>query len=118
MLRPFILTLITLFILSWLLPTITFASITTLIIAGVVLTLLNSVVKPVLKLLLLPINLITFGLFSIVLNAGLLWLALALVPGFYIDSIVLFGIQLGQLGSLVFVSTCISFIHSITKTLL
>ena len=118
MLRPFILTLVTLFALSWLLPAITFANLTTLIVASVVLTILNGVVKPVLKLLLLPINLITFGLFSIVLNAGILWFALALVPGFHIDPIVLFGIQFGQLASLVFVSACIGCIHAITKNLL
>ncbi|MDA1079231.1 MAG: phage holin family protein [bacterium] len=118
MLRPFVLTLVTLFVLSWLLPAITFTNLTTLLIAGVVLTLLNGIVKPVLKLLLLPINLITFGLFSIFLNAGILWLALAIVPGFHIDSIVLFGLQFGQLGSLVLVSACISSIHSVAKTLL
>jgi len=117
MLRPFILTLVTLFVLSWLLPAISFTSITTLIIAGVVLTLLNGIVRPVLKLLLLPINLITFGLFSIVLNAGILWLALALVPGFHIDPIILFGMRFGELSSLVLVSACISFIHSTAKTL-
>lgn len=118
MLRPFFLTLITLFILSWLLPGISFASITTLLIAAVVLTLLNTVVRPILKLLLLPINLITFGLFSIVLNAAILWLALAIVPGFHIDPITLFGIAFGQFGSLVLVSTCIGSIHSLAKNLL
>ena len=40
------------------------------------------VVRPILKLLTLPINLITFGLFSFVLNALLFWFLASFVQGF------------------------------------
>ena len=43
-------------------------------IAGVVLGLLNMAVKPVLKLISMPFIILTLGLFTIVINALLLWL--------------------------------------------
>jgi putative membrane protein len=42
--------------------------------AGLVLGALNTFVRPVLKLITLPLRLITFGLFTFVINAGILWL--------------------------------------------
>ncbi|MDQ2682975.1 MAG: phage holin family protein [Chloroflexota bacterium] len=50
------------------------------VIFGVALGLLTSFVKPVLSLLTLPISCLTFGLFSIVLNAALFGLAASLSP--------------------------------------
>ncbi len=44
--------------------------------------LLNAVVRPILIILTLPINLLTLGLFTFVLNALLFWLVARLVPGF------------------------------------
>jgi putative membrane protein len=52
----------------------------------VVLTLLNLLVKPLIQLLTLPINILTLGLFSFIINALILWLAAYLVKGFSIDS--------------------------------
>lgn len=46
---------------------------------------ISLVIKPVLHLLTLPITLITFGLFALVLNALLFWLMAVLVPGFMVD---------------------------------
>ena len=45
---------------------------------ALVLGLLNAFVKPIIKLLTFPINLITLGLFSLVINAVLFWLAASL----------------------------------------
>lgn len=47
---------------------------------ALVIGLLNAVLKPVLVLLTLPITLLTLGLFHLVLNAFLFWLAAALTP--------------------------------------
>ncbi|GAA6113470.1 MAG: phage holin family protein [Apilactobacillus sp.] len=55
------------------------ASITTALIAAVVLAVLNALVKPVLFILSLPINIITLGLFSIVLNGIMLEITSAVV---------------------------------------
>ncbi|MBV7389143.1 MULTISPECIES: phage holin family protein [Enterococcus] len=50
------------------------ASLTTALIASFVLSLLNALVKPVLVLLSLPLNILTLGLFSFVISAGMLQL--------------------------------------------
>ncbi len=53
--------------------------------AGIILGLVNAVVRPVLILLTLPATLLTLGLFIFVLNAVCLALTAALVPGFEIE---------------------------------
>ena len=57
-------------------------SVTTAIIAAVVLGLINMIVRPVIVLLTLPISMLTLGLFLLVINAGMLSLAAWLVNGF------------------------------------
>ncbi len=52
------------------------------VILAVVLGLINVFIKPIIGLLTLPINIITLGLFSLVVNALLILLAGMLVPGF------------------------------------
>ena len=52
------------------------------VIAAVVLGALNLIIRPVLLLLTLPINLLTLGLFSLVVNAALVLAASSVVPGF------------------------------------
>jgi putative membrane protein len=54
------------------------------LVAAVVLGLVNAVIKPILLLLTLPINLLTLGLFTVVINALLVWFTSKLVPGFHI----------------------------------
>lgn len=54
----------------------------TLLLAALVIGLVNAVVKPVLVLLTLPITIVTLGLFYLVLNGLMLYLAAALTPGF------------------------------------
>ncbi|OLZ08696.1 phage holin family protein [Sulfobacillus thermosulfidooxidans] len=53
-------------------------------VAALVLGLVNTTIKPIVKLLTLPINLLTFGLFGWVINALMLWLVSAIVPGFIV----------------------------------
>ena len=52
--------------------------------AGLVLALINAVVRPVLLFLTLPFTLVTLGLFLFVLNAFCLWLTSFLVTGFVV----------------------------------
>ena len=52
------------------------------LIAAVVLAALNLFIRPILLFLPLPIYVVTLGLFSLVLNALLVWLASLVVPGF------------------------------------
>jgi putative membrane protein len=118
LLKPIISTIVTIFILAWLLPTVSYLNWTTLILAGVVLTLLQKIVRPILKLLFLPINIVTLGLFSVVLNVFLLWLATYLVPGFQIQPMTLLGVQLGSFFSLLVVSIFLGFLQGIVGLVL
>jgi putative membrane protein len=52
------------------------------LIAALVLGLLNTIVRPVLFILTLPITIITLGLFTFVLNAGLFLFAASFIEGF------------------------------------
>lgn len=66
-------------------------------VVAIVLGILNLTVKPVLLVLTLPINILTLGLFTLVINTLLIFLAGAIVPGFNPGSFLaalLFGIVL------------------------
>jgi len=56
------------------------------LLAGLVLGIVNALIKPLLVFLTLPITILTLGLFLLVINALLLKLAAALVPGFHVRS--------------------------------
>lgn len=51
---------------------------------GLILGLINAFIKPVLEVLTIPINLITLGLFGLILNALLFWATAYFVPAFTI----------------------------------
>ena len=55
------------------------------VLLAVVLALINVFLKPIINLLTLPINVVTLGLFSLVVNALLIMLAGMIVPGFSVD---------------------------------
>ncbi|TAJ14377.1 phage holin family protein [Patescibacteria group bacterium] len=57
-------------------------------IAAVVLGLLSVTVKPVLSLITLPLNIVTLGLFSLVINAGLILLVAHFLEGFTVDGFI------------------------------
>jgi len=65
---------------------ITVVGILPALIAGAVLLLIYTIIKPVVKILTLPINLVTLGLFSLVLNVLFFWFASKVVPGFNVDT--------------------------------
>ena len=56
--------------------------------AALVIGLFNSVVKPVLTLLSLPINILTLGAFTLVINGLCFWLASLFVPGFQVHGLI------------------------------
>lgn len=115
MIRALIATLITLFCLAFLLPTVSYSNWITLLIASIILTVINSLLKPILKLFTLPLNLVTFGFFGVILNVSLLWLMTYLVPGFVIQSMVILGIPLNQFFSLLLVSFLISLVYRVIR---
>mgnify|MGYP003580505601 CR=1 FL=1 len=76
---------VALMIVAYLLPGITVASFGSALVAALVLGLLNMLVKPGLVLLTLPITMVTLGLFLLVLNALLFWLAGSILRGFQVN---------------------------------
>lgn len=57
-------------------------------IVAVLLGIIGITLKPVLLLLTLPVNILTFGLFSFVINAGILYFLASFVEGFSVDGFV------------------------------
>ena len=70
--------------LPWVLPSIQVAGFGTALLVAVVLGLINTLLRPLLILLTLPVTLLTLGLFIFVINAVLFQLAGALVDGFQV----------------------------------
>ena len=70
---------------GWVIPGISIASFATALIAAAVIALVNVFIKPILILLTLPINILTLGLFVLVINAVLFMFVAYLVPGVEVD---------------------------------
>jgi len=79
-----------------------------LLVAALLLGILNSVLRPLLILLTLPINILSFGLFIFVINGLILYLISWLVPGF----------ELKNFGSAVLASILISIVSSLINHLI
>ncbi len=60
----------------------------TILLVALAWSVITMVIRPVLSILALPITLITFGLFSFILNALLFWAMALIVPGFIVDGFV------------------------------
>jgi len=56
------------------------------LVVAVVLGFLNTIIRPILVVLTLPIEILTLGLFTFVINAGLVLLTSRFVDGFYVKS--------------------------------
>jgi len=80
-----ILNAVALLAVAYILPGIAVASFGSALLAALVLGLLNTLVKPVLVLLTLPITVVTLGLFLVVLNALLFWFAGSVLKGFQVE---------------------------------
>lgn len=98
-----LITAVVAFFLTKILSGVHFDGFSTAIIFAIVLGLLNIFVKPILKLLGLPLTIITLGLFSLVINALVILLADYFVDGMAIDGFwwaLIFSIALSVLTSL------------------
>jgi putative membrane protein len=71
--------------LPYVLPQVQMKGFTTALIAALVLGLLNTIIRPILLVLTLPVNFITLGLFTFVINGLMFWLAARLLDGFSVD---------------------------------
>ncbi|MGO2083351.1 phage holin family protein [Vagococcus sp.] len=75
------------------------------VIASLVLAVLNFTIKPLLHILSLPLTIITFGLFSFVINAAMLMMTSAIMGEYYF--------AFSSFGSALFISLILSVINSI-----
>jgi putative membrane protein len=78
---------VTIYLVAAIVPGIGVSGLLTALGAGLVLGLINAIVRPVLILLTLPVTLVTLGLFLVVLNAFCLWLTAQLVRGFEVHGV-------------------------------
>ena len=63
-------------------PGISVSGLYAALIAALVLGIINALLRPVLILLTLPVNVLTLGLFTLIINAFLFWFASTIVKGF------------------------------------
>lgn len=94
-LKLIIFTTVSLYLISRAFSGVQFVNTNTLLMTGLVLTILMVFVKPFLKILLLPVNIITFGLFAWIINILVIYLATLLIPGFKVGSIAIPAIVVG-----------------------
>lgn len=76
---------IALLLVAALIPGFHISSIYTALIAALILGLINAIIRPIILILTLPINLLTLGTFTLVINALMLLLASSVVKGFVIN---------------------------------
>lgn len=83
-----------------------------MIVATLLLTVFTTLVRPILETIFVPINFLTFGLASLIINIIILWLVTFLIPGFTIQSLTIGGINLGEIGSIALMSIVFSLLQS------
>ena len=72
---------------SFILPGVHVADFLTAIVVAVVLGIINAILKPILIVLTLPVNILTLGLFTFIINGLLVLLVSNIVPGFKVDGL-------------------------------
>lgn len=82
---------------AYVVPGIVIDSYITAVVLAVILGALNTIVRPILLVLTLPINLVTLGAFTLIINGLMVYLAAMIVPGFgvggYLNALI-FGLVL------------------------
>jgi putative membrane protein len=92
LLKHFVINTVSLYLISQAISGITFENgLYTLCLTGLVLMLITMVIRPIINILLLPFNLVTFGLFKWVSFAITFYLVTLLVPGFKLADFVFSG---------------------------
>ncbi|MCI5628602.1 MAG: phage holin family protein [Clostridiales bacterium] len=76
---------ISLYIISYLMSSVYISSLGSLIMLTIIFGCLNLIVKPVIQFFSLPITFLTLGLFSLVINGIVLYLAFSIVPGVHLN---------------------------------
>lgn len=86
-LLAWVLNAVALWITAYVVPGFEISDPTSALIAAVVIGFINAFVRPVLLFMTAPVNVVTLGLFTFVINAAVLWLAAQIVPGFAVGTL-------------------------------
>lgn len=84
LLLRWLLSALALMLIAYYLPGIGVANFYTALVAALVLGLINALIRPVILVFTLPVNILTLGLFTLVVNALLFWLVSTIVKGFVV----------------------------------
>lgn len=104
-----VLNALALFIVAKILPGFMLTDFGSALIAVLVIGLVNALIRPILLLLTLPVTVLTFGLFALVINALMLMLASQFTPGFKVD-----GFMWAFIGSIL-LSLVATILHSLVN---
>jgi len=83
-------TTLSLLVVDIIFPGVSIANFPAALIAAVAIGIVNAGVKPILSLLSLPLNILTLGGFSLIINGLCFWLASLFVPGFRVAGLIAF----------------------------
>jgi putative membrane protein len=97
LLVTWILNALALLVLPYVIPSIEVTSFLSALVAALVLAFINTLIRPVLVLLTLPVTLLTLGLFIFVINGLLFWFVGSFVRGFEVG-----GFWSGVFGAIVY----------------
>jgi len=75
-----------LYIVSYLVPGFKFDTIWTTVVAAIVIGIVNTLIRPILQIIALPISIFTLGISAFLINVALLYGVSKLVPGFEINN--------------------------------
>lgn len=103
LLLKWLLSAIAVMITAYILPGVTVESFWAALIVAVILALFNAVLKPILIILTIPITIVTFGLFLLVINAIIILMTDAMIAGFMVSNFwwaLAFSLIMAVLGSL------------------
>ena len=73
-----------LILIAYYVPGIAVKSFYSALVAALILGLINALIRPVFIIFTLPINILTLGLFTLIINALMFWLASSIVKGFFV----------------------------------
>ena len=72
---------------AYILPGVRVDGFFTALVVAVILSVVNTFIRPFIVVLTLPINILTLGLFSLIINALMVMLVTKIVPGFEVDGL-------------------------------
>lgn len=98
-----------LLVVEYLVPGFILKDLWTAVVAAIAIGIVNTLIKPILQLIALPISILTLGIGAFLINVLLLWGTSRLVPGFYIANF-----TAAVLGSIV-LSLTTWFLHKLAR---